>query len=85
MEREIEKLNIQMATRGIVIKLSKKAIEYIAKEGYSDLYGAREIGRIIDEKIKEPLTDEILFGELKDGGNVKVSYKREKLDFAFNI
>jgi ATP-dependent Clp protease ATP-binding subunit ClpA len=85
VEREIEKLNIQMATRGIVIKLSKKAIEYIAKEGYSDLYGAREIGRIIDEKIKEPLTDEILFGELKDGGNVKVSYKREKLDFAFNI
>jgi len=85
VEREIEKLNVQMATRGIVIKLSKKAVEYIAKEGYSDLYGAREIARVIDEKIKEPLTDEILFGALKDGGTVKVSYKKEKLDFAFNV
>jgi len=82
---EINKLNEQMASKNITIKLNKKAEEYIAKEGYSEIYGAREIARVIDEKIKEPLTDEILFGELKDGGTVKVSYKKEKLDFVFNI
>ena len=82
---EINKLNEQMASKNITIKLNKKAEEYIAKEGYSEIYGAREIARVIDAKIKEPLTDEILFGELKDGGTVKVSYKKEKLDFVFNI
>ncbi len=85
VEREIDKLNEQMATKNIKIKLSKKARTYIAKEGYSNVYGAREISRVIDEKIKEALTDEILFGELKDGGTVKVTYKQEKLDFVFNI
>ncbi len=82
---EIAKLNKQMATRGIVIKLNKRAKEYIAKEGYSDLYGAREVARVIDQKIKEALTDEILFGKLKGGGLVKVTYKEEKLNFVFDI
>jgi ATP-dependent Clp protease ATP-binding subunit ClpA len=82
---EIAKLNRQMATKGIVIKLNKKAKEYIAQEGYSDLYGAREVTRVIDQKIKEALTDEILFGRLKDGGLVKVNYKEERLNFVFDI
>ncbi len=85
VDREIAKLNEQMASKKIVIKLGKKAGEYIAREGYSDLYGAREISRVINEKIKEPLTDEILFGKLKNGGSVKLSYKKEKLDFVFDI
>ncbi len=82
---EINKLNEQMASKNISIKLNPKAKEYIAKEGYSETYGAREIARVIDEKIKEPLTDEILFGKLKNGGTVKVSYKKEKLDFVFDL
>ena len=85
VEREIVKLNKQMAAKDITIKLGKKARTYIAKEGYSDTFGAREIARVIDQKIKEALTDEILFGALKDGGTVKVTYKQEKLDFVFNI
>ncbi|HIP50612.1 MAG TPA: ATP-dependent Clp protease ATP-binding subunit ClpA [Campylobacterales bacterium] len=84
VDREIVKLNTQMEAKNITIKLGKKARTYIAKEGYSDVYGAREIARVIDQKIKEALTDEILFGELKDGGTVKVTYKQEKLDFVFN-
>ena len=85
VDTEMIKLNKQMERKKIVIKLSKKAREYIAKEGYSDIYGARQVARVIDEKIKEALTDEILFGSLKDGGTVKVGFKKEKLDFVFNI
>jgi ATP-dependent Clp protease ATP-binding subunit ClpA len=85
VDREIAKLNTQMKAKKIKIKLGKKARTYIAKEGYSDIYGAREISRVIDEQIKEALTDEILFGQLKDGGSVKVTYKQEKLDFVFNL
>lgn len=84
VDREIVKLNKQMEAKKIVIKLGKKARTYIAQEGYSDVYGAREIARVIDEKIKEALTDEILFGTLKDGGTVKVNSKQGKLDFVFN-
>jgi ATP-dependent Clp protease ATP-binding subunit ClpA len=82
---EIDKLNEQMATKNITITLDTKAKEYIAKEGYSNIYGAREIARVIDQNIKEPLTDEILFGKLKNGGSVNVTYQEEKLDFVFNI
>lgn len=85
VDTEMIKLNKQMERKKIVIKLFKKAREYIAKEGYNDIYGAREVARVIDEKIKEALTDEILFGSLKDGGTVKVGFKKEKLDFVFNI
>ncbi len=85
VETEMVKLNKQMERKNIVIKLSKKAREYIAKEGYSDIYGARQVARVIDEKIKEALTDEILFGSLQKGGTVKVGFKKEKLDFVFNI
>ena len=84
VEREIVKLNEQMEGKNITIKLGKKARTYVAKKGYSDVYGAREISRVIDNEIKEALTDEILFGKLKDGGSVKVTYKQEKLDFVFN-
>jgi ATP-dependent Clp protease ATP-binding subunit ClpA len=85
VETEMVKLNKQMERKNIVIKLSKKAREYIAKEGYSNIYGARQVARVIDEKIKEALTDEILFGSLQKGGTVKVGFKKEKLDFVFNI
>jgi len=85
VDTEIVKLNKQMESKKVVIKLSKKARNYIAKTGYSDSYGAREVARVIDREIKEALTDEILFGELKSGGTVKVGYKQEKLDFVFNI
>lgn len=85
VDTEIAKLNKQMKSKEISIELTKKAKNYIAKIGYSDSYGAREISRMIDQEIKEALTDEILFGELKDGGTVKVDYKEEKLDFVFNI
>jgi ATP-dependent Clp protease ATP-binding subunit ClpA len=85
VDTEIAKLNKQMESKKITIKLGKKARNYIAETGYSDSYGAREVARVIDREIKEALTDEILFGELKEGGTVKVNYKQEKLDFVFNI
>jgi len=80
---EVERLNQQMSEKKITIKLTKNAKRYIAKEGYDERYGARHIARVIDEKIKESLTDEILFGSLTKGGKVKVSYKSDKLIFDF--
>ena len=84
VDREIAKLNTLLNSKKIKIKLSKKAKEYLANEGYDERYGARHIARVIDLKIKEALTDEMLFGKLKKGGSVKVGYKKEKLNFTFS-
>ena len=78
---ELEKLNALLKSKKVKIKLSKKAKVYLANAGYDERYGARHIARVIDEQIKEALTDEILFGKLKKGGSVKVDYKKEKLTF----
>ncbi len=83
VDRELEKLNTLLAAKEIRVKVSKKAKAYLAQEGYDERYGARHIARVIDEKIKEALTDEILFGKLKKGGRVKVGFKNEKLTFDF--
>ncbi len=83
VDRELDKLNLLLKSKKVKVKLSKKAKEYLANEGYDERYGARHIARVIDEKVKEALTDEILFGKLKKGGSVKVGYKDEKLQFEF--
>ncbi|MEA3418691.1 MAG: ATP-dependent Clp protease ATP-binding subunit ClpA [Campylobacterota bacterium] len=83
VDRELEKLNEQMADKKIKIKVSKEAKEYLAKEGYDERYGARHIARVIDEMIKEKLTDEILFGSLQKGGTVKVGFSEDELTFKF--
>ncbi len=83
VDRELDKLNLLLKSKKVKVTLGKKAKEYLAKEGYDERYGARHIARVIDAKVKEALTDEILFGNLKKGGLVKVTYKNEKLDFLF--
>jgi len=83
VDRELDKLNALLANKKVKVKLSKKAKEYLANEGYDERYGARHIARVIDQKVKEALTDEILFGKLKKGGIAKVSLKNEKLIFEF--
>jgi len=82
---EIEKLNRQMKSKSIYIELDDEAKEFIAKSGYSREYGAREIARVIDQEVKEPLTDEILFGRLSKGGFVEFTLGEEKLNFGINI
>lgn len=83
VDTELDKLNALLEDKKIKVKVSKAAKEYLANEGYDERYGARHIARVIDEKIKEELTDEMLFGKLKKGGLVKVGLKNEKLTFEF--
>ncbi len=80
---ELGRLNRQLAAKNITVKLTKAARRYLAEAGYDPRYGARHIARVIDEKVKEPLTDEILFGALKHGGKVKVNIDKNVLKFAF--
>ncbi|WP_345971560.1 ATP-dependent Clp protease ATP-binding subunit ClpA [Sulfurimonas sp. HSL1-6] len=77
VDKFIGELNTQLAPKGITITLGEKARGYLAEMGYDKAMGARPLGRIIQEKIKDPLTNEMLFGRLKAGGTVHVDYKNE--------
>ncbi|RXJ80114.1 ATP-dependent Clp protease ATP-binding subunit ClpA [Aliarcobacter skirrowii] len=76
----IEDLERQLESKKIKIEISKKAKDELANLGYDKTMGARPLNRVISDKIKNPLTDEILFGKLKKGGVVKIDYKN---DFIF--
>jgi ATP-dependent Clp protease ATP-binding subunit ClpA len=77
VDKFIAELNGQLEEKGIRVELTEKARGYLAEMGYDKAMGARPLGRIIQEKIKDPLTNEMLFGRLKDGGTVRVDYDRE--------
>jgi len=66
--------------RNVTIELSKKAAEWLADKGYDDKMGARPLGRVIQEHIKKPLAEELLFGKLAKGGLVKVGIKDGEID-----
>jgi ATP-dependent Clp protease ATP-binding subunit ClpA len=83
VDRELDKLNLLLKPKDVKVTVAKSAKVYLAQEGYDERYGARHIARVIDAKIKEALTDEILFGKLKKGGLVKVTYKNGALNFDF--
>jgi ATP-dependent Clp protease ATP-binding subunit ClpA len=77
----IMQLEAQLADRHVTIETSDDAADWLAKNGFDELYGARPLGRVIQENIKKPLADEILFGKLVKGGHVKVVLRDGKLAF----
>jgi ATP-dependent Clp protease ATP-binding subunit ClpA len=83
VEKFVMQLEAQLADRNVTIELSSSAKEWLAERGYDRLYGARPLARVIQEYIKKPLAEELLFGKLARGGAVKVTMKDGKLDFAF--
>ena len=83
VEKFVMQLEAQLADRNVTIELSSAAKEWLSERGYDPLYGARPLARVIQETIKKPLAEELLFGKLVKGGSVKVTMKDGKLDFAF--
>ena len=80
VEKCVLKLEAQLMDRNVTIELSKKAAAWLADKGYDDKMGARPVGRVIQEHIKKPLAEELLFGKLSKGGVVKVGVKDGKID-----
>src|SRR3984885_1905320 len=81
VEKFVMQLEAQLADRNVTIELSSAAKEWLAERGYDRLYGARPLSRVIQEHVKKPLAEELLFGRLVKGGSVKVTMKEGKLDF----
>jgi len=84
VEKFVLQLEAQLADRGITFELTEAATNWIAEKGYDENFGARPLGRVIQEYIKKPLAEEILFGQLKKGGVVKLDVDaadETRLDF----
>ncbi len=85
VDKFILQLEEQLADRNVQIVLDEAAHDWLATKGYDKLFGARPLGRVIQESVKKPLAEELLFGKLTKGGVVKVSVDKEtdKLSFAY--
>ena len=81
VDKFILQLELQLADREVHIRLDDDAKEWLTTKGYDKLYGARPMGRLIQEKIKQPLAEELLFGKLVHGGEVMVHLKDGALNF----
>ncbi|KIC41481.1 Clp protease ClpX [Ruegeria sp. ANG-R] len=79
VEKFVLQLEAQLLDRGVTIDLTPRAAEWLADKGYDDKMGARPLGRVIQEHIKKPLAEELLFGKLAKGGVVRVSVKKGEL------
>ena len=78
VEKFVMQLEAQLADRDVTIELSDEARAWLVTHGYDELMGARPMSRVIQEKVKQPLADEVLFGRLKHGGHVRVILKQDE-------
>ncbi|MEO1046304.1 MAG: ATP-dependent Clp protease ATP-binding subunit ClpA [Pseudomonadota bacterium] len=81
VDKFILQLELQLAEQNVHIRLDQDARGWLAEKGYDKLFGARPMGRLIQEKIKEPLAEELLFGKLAQGGEVAVHMKEGRMAF----
>jgi ATP-dependent Clp protease ATP-binding subunit ClpA len=80
VEKFVLQLEAQLMDRNVQIDLTPAAAEWLADKGYDDKMGARPLARVIQESIKKPLAEELLFGKLMKGGVVKVKVKDDKIE-----
>ena len=82
-KKEISRLAERMNQKKIKLTVTEKCTDYLTKKGYSKEFGARNMSRTIENMIANPLVDEVLFGELKNGGSICADLKKEKIVFNF--
>lgn len=78
VQKFVMQLEAQLSERGVTFDLTQEAIAWLADKGYDERMGARPLGRVIQEHIKKPLADEVLFGKLKKGGTVRVTVETKE-------
>ena len=81
VEKFVLQLELQLADQNVHIQFDSDAREWLGSRGYDKLYGARPMARLIQDKVKQPLAEELLFGKLRHGGEVHVAVKENALAF----
>ena len=84
VDKVVGELEGRLRDKGVAIRVSPDARAWLAQKGFDPVFGARNIGRLIESDIAKPLSQEILFGELAKGGQVDVGLKDDALSFTFS-
>jgi len=84
VEKFILQLEAQLTERRIAFELTPEARAWLGRKGYDPVYGARPLARVIQTEVRDPLTDEILFGRLENGGTVRIRLEGDALAFAIS-
>ena len=83
VEKFVMQLEAQLAERHVAITLTAEARVWLAAKGYDPVFGARPLARVIQRELRDPLTDQILFGSLEHGGTVIIGAPNDQLTFSF--
>jgi ATP-dependent Clp protease ATP-binding subunit ClpA len=84
VQKELDVFTAQLAEKNVSLEITKACIHKLAEDGYSREFGARDVGRVVEDKIKAFFVDEVLFGGLSGGGGAKADYKRGKYRITIN-
>jgi ATP-dependent Clp protease ATP-binding subunit ClpA len=83
VDKFVLELETQLRERKVAIELASEARRHLAQKGFDPVYGARPLNRLVQTDVRNPLTDEILFGELEHGGTVRVGFDGTQLTFDY--
>jgi ATP-dependent Clp protease ATP-binding subunit ClpA len=83
VEKFVLQLEAQLAERHVAITLSVEARAWLAAKGYDPIFGARPLARVVQKEVRDPLTDQILFGALEHGGTVTIGVRGDALSFEY--
>jgi ATP-dependent Clp protease ATP-binding subunit ClpA len=83
VDKFVNELNQQLLEKKVSLSLTRRAREWLARRGYDPIFGARPMARLIQNEVKRPLADEILFGKLQGGGKVEVDEGEDRLTFNY--
>ena len=83
VDKFIVELQTQVDDKAVHIQLTEEARDWLAEQGYDELMGARPMARLIDEKIKKPLAEQLLFGKLVEGGDMQIAIEDDQLSLSY--
>ncbi len=85
VSKQLMELESQLLAKNVDVEFGSEVKEWLAKKGYDRFMGARPLARLIQDQIKRPLSEEILFGKLEQGGNVKVWVREDEIAFEYSL
>jgi ATP-dependent Clp protease ATP-binding subunit ClpA len=83
VDKFIIEVEAQLDDKGVTLTVDKFVRKYLAEKGYDEIYGARELSRIIQDEIKKPMAEELIFGKIAKGGHISVRLINDKINFEF--
>tara|TARA_Y100000590_G_scaffold363696_1_gene421496 strand:+ start:5068 stop:7338 length:2271 start_codon:yes stop_codon:yes gene_type:complete len=84
VDKFVIEVEAQLDEKKVTLSINKDVREYLANKGFDEVYGARELSRVIQEEIKKPIAEELIFGEISKGGHVLVSMQDSKIKFKYS-